>query len=334
MKLGRNARETHDFSFFFGADRLDVRSFFQKKQLPWNPMKPKKIARLLDRYRVTNGEKFRLADYKPDDTDCHAIDHDDANKLLADGISRLSALQSRLYARNTWRMLVVLQGMDAGGKDGTIRHVLTGVNPQGVDITPFKQPGPEDLAHDFLWRVHAKIPPAGMIGIFNRSHYEEVMVCRVHPELLTHQHLPADTLPPGEKFWRHRLDDIANFEKYLSRQGVVVVKFYLHLSQEEQKRRLLARIDDHDKNWKFSASDLSERQYWDAHQSAAESAIGGTAAPHAPWYVVPADHKWFLHFVVVEALIAALNPLDLHYPTLSPESQSRLQQARQTLESE
>jgi PPK2 family polyphosphate:nucleotide phosphotransferase len=301
-------------------------------------MKPKQIARLLDRYRVTDGEKFTLADCKPEDTAHHIVDEKEADSLLADGIARLAALQARLYARASWRLLVVLQSMDAGGKDGTIRHVLTGVNPQGVQVSAFKQPGPEELAHDFLWRIHAKTPAAGMIGIFNRSHYEEVLVCRVHPELLTHQHLPNHregfAKPPGEKFWRHRLEDIAAWEKYLTRQGVVIVKFYLHLSRDEQKRRFLERIDSHDKNWKFSAADLAERDFWDAHQAAAEAAIAATAAPHAPWYVVPADHKWFCHLVVVEALIDALSGLDLHYPTLSPEDQSRLAAARHTLESQ
>jgi len=299
-------------------------------------LKPKQIAELLERYRVTGGKKFKLDKYDPNDTAHHIVDHTDAENLLADGVARLAALQNRLYARNSWRMLVVLQSTDAGGKDGTIRHVLTGVNPQGVHVTSFKQPGPEELAHDFLWRIHAHTPEAGMISIFNRSHYEEVMVCRVHPELLTHQHLPNHregfSSPPGEKFWRHRLEDIANFEKYLCRQGVVIVKLFLHLSRDEQKRRFLARIDSHDKNWKFSAADLKERESWDLYQSAFESAITATATEHAPWYIVPADNKWFTHLVVVEALIDALSDLNLHYPTLSPEDQSNLQAARKTLE--
>jgi PPK2 family polyphosphate:nucleotide phosphotransferase len=299
-------------------------------------LKPKQIRTLLDRYRVTDGKKFKLDKYDPADTAHHLIDHAEAEHLLADGIARLAALQNRLYARNSWRLLVVLQSMDAGGKDGTIRHVLTGVNPQGVQVTSFKQPGPEELSHDFLWRIHAHTPPAGTIGIFNRSHYEEVLVCRVHPDLLVHQHLPNHregfASPPGEKFWRHRLDDIANFEKYLCRQGVVIVKLFLNLSREEQKRRFLDRIDSHDKNWKFSAADLKERESWDLYQSAFESAIAATSTEYAPWYIVPADNKWFTHLVVVESLIDALMPLDLHYPTLSPEDQSRLQTARATLE--
>jgi PPK2 family polyphosphate:nucleotide phosphotransferase len=301
-------------------------------------MKPKQIAKLLGRYRITDGEKFRLSDHDPGDLAHHIVDQKDADALLADGVARLAALQARLYAQNDWRVLAVFQAMDAGGKDGTIRHVMTGVNPQGVDISSFKQPGPEDLAHDFLWRIHAKIPQAGMIGIFNRSHYEEVLVCRVHPELLGRQHLPhfhdGDVSAAGDKFWRHRLADIAAFEKYLSRQGVVILKFYLHLSRGEQKSRFLARIDDHDKNWKFSASDLSERGFWDAHQHAAQAAIAATATPYAPWFVVPADHKWFTHLVVVEALVDALARLDLHYPTLSPEATADLQAARAKLEAE
>jgi PPK2 family polyphosphate:nucleotide phosphotransferase len=299
-------------------------------------LKPKQIRALLERYRVTDGKKFNLDKYDPTDTAHHIVDHADAEKLLADGVTRLAALQNRLYARNSWRMLVVLQSMDAGGKDGTIRHVLTGVNPQGVHVTSFKQPGPQELAHDFLWRVHAHTPEAGMIGIFNRSHYEEVLVCRVHPELLVHQHLPNHregfSSPPGEKFWRHRLEDIANWEKYLCRQGVVIVKLYLHLSREEQKSRFLARIDSHDKNWKFSDADLKERNFWQQYQSAFESAITATATDYAPWYIVPADNKWFTHLVVVEALIDALSGLDLHYPALSPEDHARLQAARRALE--
>ncbi len=229
-------------------------------------------------------------------------------------------------------MLAVFQGMDAGGKDGTIRHVMTGVNPQGVLVTSFKQPGPEDLAHDFLWRVHKAVPQRGHIGIFNRSHYEEVLVCRVHPALLDAQKLPDGVR--GKKFWKHRLDDIANFEKFLTRQGLVVVKFFLHLSKDEQRRRFLSRIDEPAKNWKFSTADLKERAFWDEYQNAYEAAIAATATPNAPWFIVPADHKWFAHLVVVEAMVQALEGLNLKDPSPSPEECARLQAARITLEQE
>jgi len=206
------------------------------------------------------------------------------------------------------------------------------VDPQGVTVTSFKQPGPEELAHDFLWRVMRHVPTRGQIGIFNRSHYEEVLVVRLHPELLARQHLP-DTVT-GKKLWEHRLKDIAAFERYLPRQGLVLCKFFLHLSKAEQKRRFLARLDTPDKNWKFSAADIAERAYWDEYQELYEDAIGATAAPHAPWFVVPADHKWFTRIVVVEAMVAALEDLDLRLPEPTAEERARLEEARQQLEAE
>jgi PPK2 family polyphosphate:nucleotide phosphotransferase len=295
-------------------------------------MKPKDIKGLLDRYRVTDGEHFKLAEYRTDDSDCHAVSQAEAKSLLADGVARLADLQTKFYAEHSWALLAVFQAMDAGGKDGTIKHVMTGVNPQGVVVSAFKQPGPEDLAHDFLWRVHAAVPPRGHIGIFNRSHYEEVLVCRVHPELVDKQHLPAPCR--GEKFWKTRCKDIAHFEHYLARQGILVLKFFLHLSKEEQKRRFLSRIDTPAKNWKFSTADLNERNYWDAYQDAYEHAIAATAAEYAPWFVVPADHKWFAHLVVVEAMTAALEALDLKTPSPPPEECARLRDARAALEAE
>ena len=290
------------------------------------------IAELLETYRVTDGEDFKLKHYDPAGDGGHKLSKDDADKLLADGVARLSSLQTRLYAQDRWALLVSLQAMDAAGKDGTIKHVMTGVNPQGIIVTPFKQPGPEALNHDFLWRVHAAVPERGRIGIFNRSHYEEVLVCRVHPELLDKQHLPDAVR--GKKFWKHRLEDIAAFETYLARQGITQVKFFLNVSKDEQKRRFLARIDTPDKNWKFSAADLAERAHWDAYQDAYEAAIAATASPHAPWYVVPADHKWFAHLIVVEAIIAALQALDLQVPAMPAAQLGELQRARAALEAE
>ncbi|HTZ70751.1 MAG TPA: polyphosphate kinase 2 family protein [Acetobacteraceae bacterium] len=295
-------------------------------------MKAKQIDRLLSRYRVMDGKKFGLKNHPSDDLDCGIIAPGDAEAALADGVARLAAQQVKLYAESQWSLLAVFQGMDASGKDGTIRHVLTGVNPQGVQATSFKAPGPETLAHDFLWRIHAAVPQRGRIGIFNRSHYEDVLVTRVHPELLDKAGLPAEVR--GKKFWQHRLEDIAAFERYLARQGVVILKFYLHLSKDEQKRRFLARIDEAEKNWKFSTADLHERDFFDDYTDAFEKAIEATAAPHAPWYIVPADHKWFAHLVVVEALVDALARLNLREPSLPPEEQARLREARVKLEAE
>ena len=293
-------------------------------------MTPKTIAKLLDRFRVTSGDKFHLRNYDPADIGGPDTSKQAADALLSDGVSRLAELQTKLYAQDRWALLASFQAMDAAGKDGTIKHVMTGVNPQGIQVTSFKQPGPEALDHDYLWRIHAVVPPRGHIGIFNRSHYEEVLVCRVHPELIDKQMLPEAVR--GDKFWKHRLKDIANFETYLARQGVAQVKFFLNVSRGEQKRRFLARIDTPDKNWKFSAGDLKERAHWDAYQEAYEAAIAATAAEHAPWYVVPADHKWFTHLIVVEAMIAALESLALREPVMPPDELKALQAARQALE--
>ena len=295
-------------------------------------MKQKQLRRLVDRYRVTSGKGFRLKDFDPADTGGSLVDHAASEVLLADGVQRLSALQERLYPQDQWAVLCAFQAMDAAGKDGTIKHVMSGVNPQGISVTGFKQPGPEELAHDFLWRVARHLPQRGQIGVFNRSHYEEVLVVRVHPELLAHQHLPPSC--DGRKIWQHRLEDIAAFEHYLSRQGFVVLKFFLNLSRAEQKRRFLARLDTPDKNWKFSAADIAERAHWDAYMAAYEAAIGATAAAHAPWFVVPADHKWFARMVVVEAIVAALEDLDLHPPEITAPMREKLAQARLELEAE
>jgi PPK2 family polyphosphate:nucleotide phosphotransferase len=291
-----------------------------------------KIAPLLDKYRITDGAGFKLKDFDPADQGGRAITKEKADAMLADGVARLAALQTRLYAQDRWALLMSLQAMDAAGKDGTIKHVMTGVNPQGVVVTPFKQPGPDALDHDFLWRVHAAVPERGRIGIFNRSHYEEVLICRVHPALLDAQKLPDAVR--GKKFWKHRLEDIVAFEAYLARQGVAQMKVFLHLSRDEQKRRFLSRIDTPDKNWKFSTADLKERSFWDAYQDAYEAAIAATATREAPWYVVPADHKWFTHLIVVEAMIATLEGLKLENPTMPAAACAALNEARKALEDE
>ncbi len=295
-------------------------------------MTPKTARKILDRYRVTSGKGFKLKHFDPGDTAGEEINKDQGPALLAEGVARLSAMQELLYPHSSWSLLCVFQAMDAAGKDGTIKHVMSGVNPQGVQVTSFKAPGPEELGHDFLWRVMRRLPERGRIGIFNRSHYEEVLVVRVHPEILERQGLPAPLV--NKKIWTNRLDDIAAFESYLGRQGTVILKFFLNISRDEQKRRFLARLDDPVKNWKFSASDIAERAHWDAYMAAYEEAIDATATEQAPWFVVPADHKWFTRLVVVEAMIEALAKLDLRPVEVSDEDKSRLAEARKRLEAE
>jgi PPK2 family polyphosphate:nucleotide phosphotransferase len=292
----------------------------------------KKVRRLLDCYRVTDGKGFKLKHYDPADTAGHLLKKDEANHLLRTGVTRLAALQEKLYAQDRWSMLCAFQAMDAAGKDGTISHVMSGVNPQGVQVTSFKAPGPEELAHDFLWRCTRRLPERGRIGIFNRSHYEEVLVVRVHPAILEKQRLPLELV--GKKIWDERLAAIASFEHYLARQGTLVLKFFLNVSKEEQKRRFLARLDEPDKHWKFSASDMAERGFWDDYQTAYQEAIAATAAPHAPWFVVPADNKWFTRLIVVAAMIEALDRLDLKLPVLTEDQTESLKIAREQLEAE
>jgi len=290
------------------------------------------MRRILDRYRVTAGRGFALKDFDPADTAHHLVSHEEAEAVVAQDVHRLSTLHDRLYARAEWALLCVLQAMDAAGKDSTIKHVMTGVNPQGVQVTSFKVPGPEELAHDFLWRVGRALPPRGSIGIFNRSHYEEVLAVRVHPEFLARQRLPKEL--QGKNLWDHRLEAIADFERHLARQGTVILKFFLNVSKEEQKRRFLDRLEQPDKHWKFSPSDMAERAFWDHYHDAYQAAIAATAAPHAPWFIVPADNKWLTRLIVVAAMIEALEALDLKLPEPTPEQQAALLAAQHKLESE
>ena len=292
----------------------------------------KHVRALLDRCRVTHGKGFKLKHHDPADTAGHILSRQQADRLLAAGVERLAALQAKLYAQDRWSMLCLFQAMDAAGKDGTISHVMSGVNPQGVQVTSFKAPGPEELAHDFLWRAARALPQRGHIGIHNRSHYEEVLVVRVHPAILDKQRLPQELV--GKKLWDQRLAAIAGFESYLARQGTLVLKFFLNVSKAEQKRRFLERLDEPGKNWKFSESDLAERAYWDDYQAAYQEAIAATATPHAPWFVVPADNKWFTRLVVVAAMIEALDGLDLKMPQTSADEQAALHAARLKLEAE
>jgi len=287
---------------------------------------------MLERYRISSGKGFRLKDHDPDDTAAGIVEKHAAEALLAEGVARLAALQELLYPHASWALLCIFQAMDAAGKDGTIKHVMSGVNPQGVQVSSFKAPGPEELAHDFLWRVARRLPERGHIGIFNRSHYEEVLVVRVHPEMLQAQRLPSEL--DGRKVWEHRLEDIAGFERYLGRQGTVVLKFFLNISFEEQKRRFLERLDDPGKNWKFSASDIAERRHWGAYMDAYEEAIAATATPQAPWFVVPANNKWFARLVVVAAMIEALEALDLKPLEMQAPDRIRLDEARRKLAEE
>lgn len=285
--------------------------------------------RLLDRFRITSGKGFRLKGHDPADTGGLDIAKDHAADLLQQGVDRLAELQDMLYAQDRWSVLCIFQAMDAAGKDGAIKHVFSGVNPQGCQVHSFKAPTPVDLDHDFLWRHSTALPERGRIGIHNRSWYEEVLVVRVHPHLLQGQKLPPRVI--GKRVWDERLEDIAAYERYLARQGTVVLKFFLNISKAEQRRRFLARIEEPEKNWKFSAGDVAERAHWDAYMKAYEAAIRGTAAPHAPWFVVPADAKWFTRLVVVAAIVEALEALDLHYPKVTKDEQAALEVARKAL---
>ncbi len=293
---------------------------------------PKEIARALDRCRITCAKGFRLKERDPGESGDGGIDKAGAESLLAHGVQRLAELQELLYPNASWALLCVFQAMDAAGKDGTIKHVMSGINPAGVTVTSFKAPGPEDLAHDFLWRVHRAMPARGQIGILNRSHYEEVLAVRIHPELLARQHLP-DGLA-GKRIWEHRLEDIAAFERYLARQGILPMKFFLNISRAEQKKRFLERLDHPDKNWKFSAADIAERDHWGEYMDAYQEAIEATATEQAPWYVIPANHKWYARLLVVAALVERLEALDLRPVEVAPEQQARLATARARLEAE
>lgn len=289
----------------------------------------KRVIKILDRYRVTKGRGFRLKDYDPGDTAALEMEKTAAEALLKQGVVRLAEMQDKLYAQDRWSVLCIFQAMDAAGKDGAIKHVFSGVNPQGCQVHSFKAPGPMELDHDFLWRHSTALPERGRIGIHNRSWYEEVLVLRVHPEFLARQRLPPSLI--GKKIWDQRLEDIAAYERYLARQGTVVLKFFLNVSREEQKSRFLSRIAEPEKNWKFSPNDVAERAHWDDYMKAYQAAISATAAPHAPWFVVPADAKWFTRLVVVAAIIEALEKLELHYPAVTKEQSAALAVAKKSL---
>jgi PPK2 family polyphosphate:nucleotide phosphotransferase len=291
-------------------------------------MKPREFVKP---FQVADGSHFRLKDFDPADT-LGVKSKEQAKETLERGVARLAALQEKLYAQDRWALLVVLQGMDAAGKDSTVKHVMSGVNPQGCQVNAFKAPSNEELQHDFLWRTSCCLPERGKIGIFNRSYYEEVLVVRVHPELLAHERIPAQLVL--DNIWQKRFETINEFERYLSENGIVVLKFFLYLSKKEQKRRFLERLEEPEKNWKFSASDAMERQHWEKYMKAYEDMVRNTSTKLAPWHVVPADHKWFTRLVVAEAIIEAMECLDLSFPKLDAERRKELKNARAVLDHE
>lgn len=284
---------------------------------------------MVKRFRVTDGDDFKLKRFDPGDTCGLALDKNGASELLQTGVKRLRDLQERLFAEKRWSVLIVLQAIDTAGKDGTIEHVMSGVNPQGCEVTSFKAPSSLELRHDFLWRTTCALPERGEIGIFNRSYYEEVLVVRVHEELLRKQGLPPKLI--GKHVWRDRFESIRDFEKHLARNGTVVLKFFLNLSKDEQRRRFLSRIDEPDKHWKFDAGDLAERRHWDDYQDAYQDAIAETATKHAPWHVVPADNKWFTRLIVAATIVDRLEKLDPQFPVVDDEARKVMAKARKEL---
>ncbi|ODR93716.1 hypothetical protein AUC69_03860 [Methyloceanibacter superfactus] len=286
-------------------------------------------SKIIERFRVTDGDKFKLKDFDPSDIGDVDFDKQDGKEILEVGVKKLARLQERLYAEGKWAILMVLQGIDTAGKDGVIKHVLSGVNPQGCSVHSFKQPSHLELAHDFLWRCNLALPMRGHIGIFNRSYYEETIVVRVHPELLAKQNIPPQLVT--KDIWKERYQDINNFEQRLARSGTVPLKFFLNISKEEQLKRLLARVDDPDKHWKFSPYDVAERKLWDQYQEVYEDTIRNTATKDAPWYVVPCDKKWFARLVVAGALAEHMEALDLKFPTLDQSEMEAIEKAHAEL---
>jgi len=284
-------------------------------------------------FRISDGSQFRLKDIDPDDTlEFDSEDKPRSKEMLALGIEALAELQDMLYAQDSWAVLLIFQAMDAAGKDGTIKHVMSGINPQGCQVVSFKAPSAQELDHDYLWRCAVSLPERGRIGIFNRSYYEETLAVRVHPEFLERQRLPSDVVT--KDIWQDRFRDIRRFERYLTRNGIVVRKFFLHVSRKEQKKRFLERLENPDKNWKFSASDIKEREYWDDYMQAYEDTIRNTATKHAPWYVVPADNKWFTRLVVAAVVVDALESIQPTFPKVDAAKRREFAAARAALEAE
>jgi PPK2 family polyphosphate:nucleotide phosphotransferase len=291
-----------------------------------------KFAKILKHCRIDKPQHFKLADHDPAERFGLSTDIDDVKTMLAAGVARLEEMQQRLYAHGQWAVLIVLQGMDAAGKDGVIKHVMTGINPQGCEVHAFKAPSAEELGHDFLWRTGRDVPARGRIGIFNRSHYEEVLVVRVHPEMLKQQNLPPGAI--GKNIWTHRFKAIRAFERHLARNGALVLKFHLRISKEEQRKRFLTRLDEPFKRWKFSTHDVAERERWDDYMAAYQDMIRETSTDYAPWYVVPADHKHVTWLVISAAIVDALEKLKLEYPKVTGKALQALKEAERTLKSE
>src|SRR4051812_33082531 len=291
-----------------------------------------KLAKMIKRFRVDKPDKFRLSDYDPADTCGLDIEKGEAKAMLVDGVERLAALQEKLYAQNQWAVLAIFQAMDAAGKDGAIKHVMSGVNPQGVQVHAFKQPSHEERDHDFLWRIAKALPQRGRIGIFNRSHYEDVLVARVHAEFVKQSQIPRPLLT--KDIWKERFRSIRKFERHLARNGVLILKFFLHVSKEEQRQRFLARLDEPAKRWKFNMDDVAERKAWDRYMHAYEDAIQHTSREEAPWYVVPADNKWFARLVIAEAMVEAMERLKLEFLKVDGAALKQLERVRGALEAE
>ena len=290
-----------------------------------------KIGKIADTFRVDNGRHFRLKDFDPADTG-HWKSKEHAEETLLERVARTAELQDKLYAQDKWALLLIFQAMDAAGKDGAIKHVMSGVNPQGCEVHAFKAPSADELQHDFLWRTTRVLPERGHIGIFNRSYYEEVLVVRVHPNILDGQKIPSSLV--GKKIWEERFEDICCFERHMARSGTVIRKFFLNVSKKEQKKRFLKRLEEPEKNWKFSPSDVKERECWDDYHEAYEEMIRNTATKHSPWYVVPADNKWFTRLVISTVIVDALESLKLDYPKVDPAKRKELEEAAKQLEKE
>jgi PPK2 family polyphosphate:nucleotide phosphotransferase len=285
------------------------------------------LRKIIKKYRIHKPKKFELDRYDPDDTGGISLDKETAKPLLEEGTKRLSDLQERLYAQDRWALLLIFQGMDAAGKDSCIKHVMSGVNPQGCEVYSFKTPSAEELNHEFLWRVATRLPARGRIGVFNRSHYEEVLVTRVHPKLLENEHLPRIE----KHIWKHRMRDICAFEQHLTTNGIVILKFHLRISKEEQRQRFLTRLDEPSKRWKFSMNDVQERKLWDRYMTAYDEMIRATSSAEAPWYVIPANNKWFAWLMVSEVIIETLEKLDLKFPTVAGNTLAEMKKARRAL---
>jgi PPK2 family polyphosphate:nucleotide phosphotransferase len=347
MLAARAVNAIHDIAATFPRDKGKIAAAPRKGQSPlFRPgrqermvsvlgllqVPPMNLAKLVKPFRIDKSKSFRLKDISPKDTRGLTIDAKEARAVLKKGVERLSELQEMLYAQDRWAVLVIFQAMDAAGKDSAIKHVMSGVNQQGCDVHSFKAPSAEDLDHDFMWRCLCRLPQRGRIGIFNRSYYEEALVVRVHPELLAKEALPDRLV--GKRIWEERFDDINAIERYLTRNGVAICKFFLHLSKAEQKRRFIERLDDPDKNWKFSPGDVLERQRWNEYMRAYEDMIRATSNAESPWHVVPADNKWFTRLAVAAAIVDKLESLGLAYPKGGPDRQKQLKVARQALENE